>query len=266
MEKLISFENQGQRLFGMTHSPDTNRRAPAVLMCHGFTGDRVESHFIFVKMARRLADAGFFVMRFDFRGSGESEGDFSDMTIPAEIDDARVALAWLRGQPEVDPKRVSLLGLSMGGAVATSLAGEDEDIAGLILWSALARPSMFVSQEVARAGKTPPPLSVQKDGNFDMGGNLVGKAFKETAQEVQPLKNIQKYAGDVLILHGTRDETVPPSEAKRYADAVGEKRASLHWIQDADHTYNAHIWEQEVFKLTLEWLSKRMILKGQQAQ
>ena len=262
MEKLISFENQGQRLFGMTHSPDTDKRAPAVLMCHGFTGDRVESHFIFVKMARRLADAGFFVMRFDFRGSGESEGDFSDMTIPAEIDDARVALAWLRGQPEVDPKRVSLLGLSMGGAIATSLAGEDEDIAGLILWSALAQPSMLVSQSVTTADKTPSPLGVQKDGNFDMGGNLVGKAFKETAGEVQPLKSIQKYAGEVLILHGTRDEVVPPSEAERYFEAAGEERASLHWIQGADHTYNAHIWEQEVLKLTVDWLTQRMFLKG----
>ena len=86
MEKFISFKNHGQRIVGMT-------RAPALLICHGFTGDKVENHFIFVKMARRLADAGFFAMRFDFRGSGESEGDFSDMTVPAEIDDARVALA-----------------------------------------------------------------------------------------------------------------------------------------------------------------------------
>ena len=257
MEKLISFENQGQRLFGMTHSPDIDERAPAVLMCHGFTGDRIESHFIFVKMARCLADAGFFVMRFDFRGSGESEGDFSDMTIPAEIDDARVALAWLRGQPEVDPKRVSLLGLSMGGTVAASLAGEDEDIAGLILWSALAEPSIFVSKNVATAEEILPPLGIQKDGRYDKGGHLIGKAFKETVETVQPLKNIQKYTGDVLILHGTRDETVPPSEAERYAEAVGAEHASLHWIQGADHTYSAHIWEQEVFSLTIDWLSKK---------
>ncbi|HIE24547.1 MAG TPA: alpha/beta fold hydrolase [Anaerolineales bacterium] len=55
----------------MTHSPDTDERVPAVLICHGFAGNRVESHFIFVKVARRLANAGFFVLRFDFRGFGE---------------------------------------------------------------------------------------------------------------------------------------------------------------------------------------------------
>jgi len=146
MEKFISFQNHGQRIVGMTHSPDTDQRAPALLICHGFTGDKVENHFIFVKMARRLADAGFFAMRFDFRGSGESEGDFSDMTVPAEIDDARVALAWLRAQPEVDPKRVSLLGLPKCTNLVARSAGEDENLAGLILWSALAESEIFIKE------------------------------------------------------------------------------------------------------------------------
>ncbi len=257
MEKIITFQNKDQRLVGMTHSPDTDERAPAVLMCHGFTGDRIESHFIFVKMARRLADAGFFVLRFDFRGSGESEGEFKEMTIPDEVDDARVALAWLRSQPEVDPERVSVLGLSLGGAIAATLAGDDENISALVLWSALAEPVRFVEESAAWARQFPAPLGAQADGSFDLGGHLVGEAFGETAKEVDPLKRIQNHSKNVLILHGTRDKTIPISQAERYFEAVGKERASLHFIQGADHTYSAHVWEQEVFDLTENWLRQQ---------
>ncbi|HIE24548.1 MAG TPA: hypothetical protein EYP74_00955 [Anaerolineales bacterium] len=45
------------------------------------------------------------------------------MTIPNEVDDARVALAWLRRQPEVNPEQVSVLGLSMGSAISAVLSG-----------------------------------------------------------------------------------------------------------------------------------------------
>jgi len=257
MEKQITFTNHGQQLVGMIHLPKTDARAPAVLMCHGFMGDRIESHFIFVKMARRLANAGYIVMRFDFRGSGESEGEFSDVTIPAEVDDARVALAWLRGQPEVDPKRVSLLGLSLGGAIAATLAGEDGNIAALVLWSALAEPSVFVAQGIAQADSHPAPLGVQPSSSFDLGGHLVGEGFRKTAGDVKPLESIRNYVGNLLILHGTRDEVIPPSEAERYQQALGKEHASLHWIEGADHTYSADMWEKEVFDLTVNWLDRQ---------
>jgi len=81
-ETQITFYNQNQRLVGMTHAPGGEGRAPAVLMLHGFKGTRIENHFLFVKLARGLAMGGYFVMRFDFRGSGESEGEFRDISIP----------------------------------------------------------------------------------------------------------------------------------------------------------------------------------------
>ena len=71
-EILVAFTNHNQQLVGMLHIPDAPGPHPTVIFYHGFTGDRVENHFIFVKMARMLAKAGFVAMRFDFRGSGES--------------------------------------------------------------------------------------------------------------------------------------------------------------------------------------------------
>src|ERR1035441_774266 len=115
MEKQISFSVRGQKLYGMLHLPKGKGPAPALSMFHGFTGNRFEPHQLFVKTARRLAKDGIAVLRFDFRGSGESEGDFKDITVPGEIEDGRESLNFLSAQPEVDPNRLGILGLSMGG-------------------------------------------------------------------------------------------------------------------------------------------------------
>jgi len=253
-ETPIIFRNHDQQLVGMIHTPDRSEPSPAVLMLHGFTGNRMEAHFLFVKMARRLAAAGYAAMRFDFRGSGESQGNFWEMTVPGEVDDARAALDWLRRHPAVDPDRVVLLGLSMGGAVAAAVAGIDPNVAGLILWSAVADLSGLTRHVAPPADDTPQVLGPLPDGRFDLGGLLLGPAFRDTLPQVQPLESVQHYAGPALIIHGTNDEAVPPDHADRYLQAMGEKRALLHWVPGGDHVYSAHVWEEETFGVTLDWL------------
>ena len=73
-EELIHFTNEDLRLYGMLHRPEGAGPHPAVMILHGFTGQRIEPHRLFVKLARQLVAAGIAALRFDFRGSGESEG------------------------------------------------------------------------------------------------------------------------------------------------------------------------------------------------
>ncbi len=148
--------HQGQRIAAMAHIPEGNGPHPAVMMLHGFTGDKVESHYLFVKTARALAQAGFVALRFDFRGSGESEGRFQDVTIPGEIEDALTVLSWLAEQPYVDVDRLGVLGLSMGGCVAAHVAGADPRIKALVLWAAVADP-LGLFNELAETTPTAPP-------------------------------------------------------------------------------------------------------------
>jgi len=258
METAITFQNHGQRLAGMLHAPAKSGCRPALLMLHGFTGNRMESHFLFVKMARRLAAAGYFALRFDFRGSGESEGAFQEMTIPGEIDDARAALAWLRRQPGVDPDRVAVLGLSLGGAVAASVAGEDHRVAALLLWSAAAVLEDIFRRWSAQLTSIPSPLGRQADGTLDVGGHLVGADFLATMGSVQPLMSVKRYGGPVFILQGSADQSVPPAHADLFLQAAGAERATRYWIDGADHTYSAHVWEEEVFRLSLAWLQRHL--------
>src|SRR5208282_4030624 len=97
-----------------------------------FGGTRVEPHRLFVKTSRLLAREGVASLRLDFRGSGESEGDFQSMTLSREIKDAKAALDFLRSQPGVNLERVGILGLSMGGYVAASVAAQDPSLKALV--------------------------------------------------------------------------------------------------------------------------------------
>ncbi len=91
MIKPVTFKNEEQKLVGILHVPIGMKRgekASGIAMFHGFTGNRTEAHRLFIHVARALSDSGFVVLRFDFRGSGDSDGEFDDMTVPGEVSDA----------------------------------------------------------------------------------------------------------------------------------------------------------------------------------
>ena len=102
----------------MAYLPDHTGRSGTVLMLHGFTGQRIESGFMFVQLARRIAASGLAAVTFDFRHSGESDGSFDQMLVSGEIQDALQVTRWLGAQPFVDRSRLGVLGFSLGGLVA----------------------------------------------------------------------------------------------------------------------------------------------------
>lgn len=124
-EEFAQFSVGGQRVYGMLHRPTGEAPAhgwPSVILLHGFTGSRTSDHRLFPLLSRYLAARGVASLRFDFRGSGESHGDFSEMTVTREVEDTLAAFDYVRRQPGLDPQRVMLLGFSMGGLVAAQSA------------------------------------------------------------------------------------------------------------------------------------------------
>ena len=91
---------------------------------------------MFVKAARDFARNGLAALRFDFRGIGDSEGHFVDMTTAGEISDAIAALDFLSVQSEMSEERMGLLGLSYGAIVAACTVDLDARVKALVLWSA----------------------------------------------------------------------------------------------------------------------------------
>lgn len=139
----VSFTFEGCRLAGSLHRPERPASGlPAVILFNQGPVDRGGAHRLYIKLANRLVDLGFTVLRFDARGIGESEGLFNgELTPPlsvpdaygliqrgAWVPDARAAIAYLQQSLKAD--RVILGGLC-GGAVTAFLAGDHPDVAAM---------------------------------------------------------------------------------------------------------------------------------------
>lgn len=237
MELHTTFQSAGETVAAVLHLPDRHP-APGVILCHGFTGHKAETHRLFVYAARDFARHGLAALRFDFRGSGDSDGEFHEMTISREIEDARTALDFLASRPEVDARRLGALGLSMGGCVAACLAGRDSRVRSLVLWAAVAHPGKLFDERLAASFA---------DGRevVDLNGWAIGRAFLEDARRVEPLRDLAAYQGPALVVHGTCDESVPLGHAHDFHAALGA-RAQLHLVAEADHTFSSLPWKEEV--------------------
>ncbi len=131
----------GEQIYYVHHRAHGSPRA-AVLLLGPIALERAHSYPVWVRWARHLAHANIDVLRFDYRGVGESTGEFSDMTFDAWADDAGRALAKLeelsRGVP------IFLHGLR-GGAIFATHAFREGRGDGLLLWEPPSSASTMLS-------------------------------------------------------------------------------------------------------------------------
>lgn len=138
-EEAFFFENEGIRLFGMLHHPcpgkgnDKPAAKAGFVFCPPFADEAFRTHRELVVYARFLAGNGYPVLRFDYHGCGDSEGDFHNVTLSAHISDIRRGMTLIKEKCDLD--WVGLLGLRFGGALAAGAAAQDERANALILWA-----------------------------------------------------------------------------------------------------------------------------------
>jgi len=257
-EQPVVFSSGGQQVVGMWHDPvnPETTPAPAVVLLHGFTGHKGEAHRLFVEMARALAQVGIGALRFDFRGSGDSEGDFKDMTIMGEVADARAAVAFARSRPGVDSVRIGILGLSMGGTVAAFLAGEDSGLRAVTLWNPVAYPR----RSAERRSTPETDRQMSEWGVVDYNGWAVGAALLKELPGLDPLSAIQQCAAPVYIVLGDQDTAVPNSDGLAFEQAVqsAKGRAQVDILTGADHTFAYLPHKQDAIQRTTQWLQRSL--------
>lgn len=122
------------KLAGTLTIPSGTGPFPAVVLITGSgQQDRDETilrHRPFRILADRLTRDGFVVLRTDDRGVGSTEG--TPGSLETDFGDARAAFEWLGKQKEVDPKRVGLLGHSIGGLIAPTVAARTGKVAFIV--------------------------------------------------------------------------------------------------------------------------------------
>jgi len=263
MDTPITFVSDGLTLAGDLHIPDGRRdgeRLPAFIVLHGFIGSKDKSHAEL--MARLLEGFGYAVLRFDFRGCGRSEGRRGYVLCHDQVADAKNALNWLAERPEVDPKRIAVIGHSFGAAVACYAGAVDQRFAAVVSscgWGHGERKfrgqhpgeawQKFIGMlEANRAHKektgealTVPRFDVvpmQEHLRKNLSPNALMEVSADTAQSMFDFKAEEVVhwisPRPVLFLHGADDTVTPTEQSIRLWEKAGQPK-DLVLITGTDH-------------------------------
>ena len=185
----------------------------AVVLAHGHAASKAGM----LGHAGYLHRAGYSVLLFDFRASGESEGDTSTLGYH-EWQDLVGAVEYLRGRPEVDPARTGLLGASMGAAAAIMLGEESRAYAAIVADSSFASGDSLVGR-FDRWFRLPTwPFSALVPWAIERHVGL-------TPGQVAPVQRVARIAPTPLfIIHGAGDSGIPVGDAQALYAAAGEPK------------------------------------------
>ena len=127
----VCFYSDGFRIAADLYLPPARKageRHPAIVLCHGFGGLR---RFWLPDFARFFAGAGYAVLAFDHRGTGESEGPKASLNPFGQVADIRDGITFLETRDEVRADRIGLYGISFGGGNAALAASIDPRVAAM---------------------------------------------------------------------------------------------------------------------------------------
>lgn len=252
-EKVIFYNKKNQKLVGLLSLPE-NKRPPIVIIIHGFKGTK--EYYTFVNNSvKPLTDAGIAVLRIDCRGSGESDLEFKDMSIKSESEDVLTAIDYVKTL-DIDSKRISLIGISMGASAIILAMKNRPDVKALVFWG----PAFYYSGE-SHYNTPKNRKTVEEEGVFYVKATLTGKQYiagKELFKEITSLdtRPYMKFVSvPVLIIRGSEDEIVGLSKDE---EAVKLLNAEYRLIEKGDHNFKDKISEKELIKETVNWLDKKL--------
>lgn len=248
--------NQGQKIFGILHKPTKTKKCPVVLMCHGLGGHKIGKGRLYVSLSEMLSALGIGSLRIDFRGSGDSEGDFSAMTIDSEVSDAMIALDYLKNAPFVDTDRIAIFGRSFGGVVAVMAAKRFGLIKSIALWAPVFGCDQW--KEKWLKAHSVPMGTEQRNNLLDIEGMRPGYSFFEQLFMLKLNDSLQDLSAIPLFhIHGEKDDIVDLSHAKKFKEArhkaIGESKFKL--LPLSDHDFSDYTERQSALNETAEWFA-----------
>jgi fermentation-respiration switch protein FrsA (DUF1100 family) len=228
----VTFQNEGQKISSILHLPGT-KKFPCVIASHGLLSSKNSEKYI--ALGERLSREGFSMLRFDFRGIGESEGRIEDDTISKRIADLGSAISFIRSR--LGPKtRLGLVGSSLGGYVTLIRASMDKKIKAIVIWA-----TPFHLDDLG-----------SKKQNEDYP--LPAEAFFKDLPKHRLLPLLPKVS-NCMVIHGEEDELVPVGQAWEIFHSLSEPK-EIHILEGADHRLTEPTHRHRAMELTTEWFKK----------
>ncbi len=246
----ISLQSEGIKLKGEVYFPYSQdwKPSPALCLCHGIPGGGPPdpSDPGYPALAERFSQAGFITAIFNFRGTGDSGGNFD---IAGWTRDLVVVLDYLYNMSEVDRRKISVMGFSAGAAVSVYIASQDSRVSSLII---CACPTQFhfatnhESAESAIAQFRDIGIIREKDFPTSVADWMAG------FNKVKPIAWIENISPrPLLIIQGTNDDVVDLQSALALHERAGEPKEIL-LIEGAGHRLRL---EEQAMDGAINWLT-----------
>lgn len=243
-ERFVDLALGGAASLGVLSTPLGDHQPTGWVICHSFGPEQVNLQPMEVAFARRLAAAGFSVLRYHAQGYGDSERSMESITLRSHLVDAIDAVAWFRG--ETGLSRVGLVGGRFGGTVAAMTAATLE-AAALLLWDPVVKGDRYLrgllrlGMAVEMAGEGRPrerardPESLIDSGGVQVLGFPLTRALYDDVLKLDLLTEIAGFRGDSLVLQVSAAPEVSP-ELSRLAEHIVRSggHCSLQVVIDAE--------------------------------
>ncbi|MDR7072925.1 alpha/beta hydrolase [Fictibacillus barbaricus] len=259
MQKQDCISWRGKDLALTIHYPSSNREDrlfPLLIICHGFTSTRIGVDRLFVKAAQEFESLGFAVIRFDYAGCGESEGIYGENEFADFIDQTKSVISYGSRLSAIDPNLITLIGHSLGGAVAACTAAEDKRIKNAVLWSAVGNPYEDITGIVGYDKHL-----FHRNLVIDHLGYAITGAFISSLRSFSPMTIWNQYKGNVLFVHGTTDDTISPDYCTLYYKHAKQRHfgvSDMMLIDGANHTFSSIPHFEVLISTTSQWLLKQV--------
>jgi alpha-beta hydrolase superfamily lysophospholipase len=209
----VQFSSEGVPIRGwFIPAPSDFPPPAAIVLAHGWSGTASD----LLPQARLLREAGFAVLAYDARGHGSS-GEDGPITILKLARDVVAAVHYVGARPDVDERRVGVLGQSIGGGAAILAASAEPRIGAVVSCSAFADPEAL-TREVMRKMRIP-----RRPFGW-LVVRFIERWLATTMADVAPRNRVALMAAPLLLVHGASDRFISASDMETlYARSRGER-------------------------------------------
>lgn len=222
-----------------------------IIICHGLIGSRVGVDRLFVKASNLLTEMGYLVIRFDYKGCGESSGEYGRNRLSDLIDQTEAMIQF--AYDELSIKELILLGHSLGGAVALFTAINNSRVSRLIQWAAVGKPAFDIKRIFGEERLS----ELAEKEVVDFYGYSFYQTYFDSLSDYFPIESCRQFSGDVLIAHGTVDKDIPYQYLNEYKqEYLRRDKGTVETllIENGEHTFSSSSQFNQLINGTIKWL------------